>query len=48
MQGSLGEGSNSIRAGGQECIRKDQFFGEIARRWEIFLVDLTVCKLQTC
>ena len=37
-----------LHQGGLECFRKDHYFGEIARWREIFLVDLTVCRLQTC
>ena len=41
-------GRVQLHQGGQECIRKDHYFGKITRGREIFSVDLTVCKLQTC
>ena len=40
-------GRVQLHHGGQEYIRKGHYFCKIVRGWKIFLVDLTVCKLQT-
>ena len=41
-------GRVQLHQGGQECINKDNYFGKISCGQDIFSVDPTIFKMQTC